>query len=39
MKKTASFDGKRSYNNNDNLHRRVIGCFKDFLLSQHKDFK
>jgi hypothetical protein len=32
-KKIPSFDGKKEFDNTDNLHRKVISIFKAFLLS------
>lgn len=39
MRKVPSFDGKREFNNVDNLHRKVIAVLKSFLLSEVKDLR
>jgi hypothetical protein len=39
MKKVPALNGKKSYNNNENLHRRIMVLFKDFLASEYKDIR
>ena len=39
LKKVPSFDGKKEYNNTDNLHRRLLALMRSFLLSEYKDFR
>lgn len=39
MKTIPSFDGKKEFNNTDNLHRKVMSIFKSFLLSELKDLR
>ena len=33
LKKVPAFDGKKEYNNTDNLHRRLLSIMRSFLLS------
>lgn len=37
MRKVPAFDGKRSFHNDENIHRRVIDLFRQFILSSHKN--
>jgi transposase len=39
LRKIPSFDGKKEFNNRDNLHRRVIDIFRSFLLSEVRDLR
>ena len=37
MRKVPAFDGKRSFHNDENIHRRVLDLFRQFMQSSHKN--
>lgn len=37
MRRVPAFDGKRSFYNEENIHRRVIDLFRQFIQTSHKN--